>query len=101
MGHALSCRYLPQKEEHPAHLGGRPAKPNLAATSGEGANVHTLRHSAATHWLENGTHLRAVADLLGHSSTRITGDVYAHTSDDAASRAMDVLGSALAQREPP
>ena len=60
-----------------------------------GVNVHTLRHSAATHWLENGIHLRAVADLLGHSSTRITGDVYAHTSDEAASRAMDALGSAL------
>lgn len=58
-------------------------------------NVHTLRHSAATTWLENGIHLRAVSDLLGHSSTRITGDVYAHTSDDAASKAMDVLGEAL------
>ena len=34
-------------------------------------------------------------DLLGHSSTRITGDVYAHTSDGAASNAMDVLGEAL------
>lgn len=64
-----------------------------------GVNVHTLRHSAATHWLENGVHLRAVSDLLGHSSTRITGDVYAHTSDEAAARAMDVLGSALALRE--
>ncbi len=60
-----------------------------------GVNVHTLRHSAATHWLENGIHLRAVSDLLGHSSTRITGDVYAHTSDDAANLAMDVLGEAL------
>jgi integrase len=60
-----------------------------------GVNVHTLRHSAATHWLENGVHLRAVSDLLGHSSTRITGDVYAHTSDEAANRAMDVLGAAL------
>lgn len=64
-----------------------------------GVNVHTLRHSAATHWLENGVHLRAVSDLLGHSSTRITGDVYAHTSDAAAERAMEVLGSALALRE--
>jgi integrase len=66
-----------------------------------GVNVHTLRHSAATHWLENGVHLRAVSDLLGHSSTRITGDVYAHTSDEAASRAMDVLGAALALGESP
>ena len=86
---------------------GRPADPRnvlraittAAQKAGlDGVNVHTLRHSAATHWLENGTHLRAVADLLGHSSTRITGDVYAHTATSRV-RAMDVLGSALAMGE--
>ncbi len=69
---------------------------SAAAKAGlTGVNVHTLRHSAATHWLENGVHLRAVSDMLGHSSTRITGDVYAHTSDEMANRAMDSLGEAL------
>jgi integrase len=29
-------------------------------------------------------HIKAVADLLGHSSIAITGNVYGHTSDDAA-----------------
>jgi len=38
--------------------------------------VHTLRHSAAVAWLESGVHIKAVADLLGHSSIAITGDVY-------------------------
>jgi site-specific recombinase XerD len=33
--------------------------------------VHTLRHSAAVAWLEAGVHIRAVADLLGHSSIAI------------------------------
>jgi site-specific recombinase XerD len=37
--------------------------------------VHTLRHSAAVGWLEAGVHIKAVADLLGHSSIAITGDV--------------------------
>ena len=32
------------------------------------AGVHTLRHSAAVAWLESGVHIKAVADLLGHSS---------------------------------
>jgi integrase len=31
----------------------------------------------------------AVADLLGHSSSSITGDVYGHTSDQAARGAVD------------
>jgi integrase len=61
-----------------------------AANAGvEGAGVHTLRHSAAVSWLEAGLHIKAVADLLGHSSVAITGDVYGHTSDDAARSAID------------
>jgi integrase len=55
----------------------------------EGVGVHTLRHSAAVGWLESGVHIKAVADLLGHSSISITGDVYGHTSDDAARSAVD------------
>jgi integrase len=52
-----------------------------------------LRHSAAVEWLEAGTHIKAVADLLGHSSIAITGDIYGHTSDHAARSAVDALGA--------
>jgi integrase len=41
--------------------------------------------------LESGVHIKAVADLLGHSSIAITGDVYGHTSDDTARAAVDGL----------
>jgi site-specific recombinase XerD len=52
-----------------------------AAKAGvENAGVHTLRHSAAVAWLEAGVHIKAVADLLGHSSISITGDIYGHTT---------------------
>jgi integrase len=34
-------------------------------------------------------HIRAVADLLGHSSIAITGDVYGHTSGPTARAAID------------
>jgi integrase len=61
----------------------------------EDIGVHTLRHSAAVAWLESGVHIKAVADLLGHSSISITGDVYGHTSDSAARTAVESLGSAL------
>ena len=55
----------------------------------EGVGVHTLRHSAAVAWLEAGVHIKALADLLGHSSIAITGDVYGHTTDDIARAAVD------------
>src|SRR6478672_4885250 len=63
-----------------------------AAKAGmEGVVVHTLRHSAAVAWLEAGVHIKAVADLLGHASIAVTGDIYGHTSDDTARAAVDGL----------
>jgi hypothetical protein len=36
-----------------------------------------------------GVHVKAVAELLGHSSVNVTGDVYGHTSDGTAQAAVD------------
>lgn len=61
----------------------------------EDVGAHSLRHSAAVAWLEAGVHIKAAADLLGHSSIAITGDLYGHTSDDTARAAIDGLGAQL------
>lgn len=49
------------------------------------ATLHTLRHSYATHCLENGHNLKDIQHALGHRSLKTTS-IYLHISSDAMRR---------------
>jgi integrase len=65
---------------------GTPLKPDSVSASvsalcrrlklPKGVNLHTLRHSHGSHLLAAGMEITVVSERLGHSSVRVTADVY-------------------------
>jgi site-specific recombinase XerD len=58
------------------------------------ATPHTLRHSFATHLLEQGINLRYIQEILGHSSTKTT-EIYTHVSSKQLTKIQNPLDNLL------
>lgn len=57
---------------------------------------HTLRHTAATHWIKAGVELHVVSRRLGHASAAFTMDTYGHLLPGMQRQAAEVFDHLIA-----
>ena len=63
----------------------------MAAGVDKPVSSHWARHTCATMLLNKGVGMEIVSKVLGHSSTKITREVYAKLLDETVADAMSVL----------
>lgn len=66
----------------------RLAEVNIAP---EKRNLHSLRHTCATNLIRKGVPLAVVSRLLGHSTIKVTVDLYFHLADREKAEAIERL----------
>ena len=92
LGQALHPEYVSRRFRELAAAAGLPV-----------IKFHAARHTAATLALEAGTDIKIVSEMLGHSTTRITQDLYQHVrvqlQIDAAETAVQLLSDRKGVRE--
>ena len=62
---------------------------------------HDLRHSAATLLLSQGIHPKIVSELLGHTTIRVTMDIYSHVLPDMQREAVLAMERLLTPKPAP
>jgi integrase len=67
----------------------------LAANDLPSLRIHDLRHTAATVLLGRGVHQKIVSEMLGHSRTAITLDLYSHVTPTMQREAVSALEAAI------
>lgn len=89
-----------QNEEEYVFGGHKPVEPRtmqnrfrkLTREAGlQDKNFHILRHTFATNCVEEGTDVKSLSEILGHSDVRITLNRYVHPSMETKRRHIDAL----------
>jgi integrase len=100
MKREATCKLLFHEDGHhlnPGTVSKRFTK--LAAEAGyPGITPHKLRHTFATNMLRAGVSIKHVQVLMGHSSIKTTGDIYAHVIEDDLRDAVNTYGDSLRKK---
>lgn len=63
----------------------------LKAAGVQDYTFHTLRHTFATRWIDNGFDVKALCEILGHSNVKTTLQRYVHPSMESKRQQMEKL----------
>jgi site-specific recombinase XerD len=72
-------------------------KPEIDAKILMSTRFHDLRHSAASLLLAQGVQLRAIMELLGHSTIALTANTYSHVMPSIMQDMADKIDAILAR----
>src|SRR6266851_2006956 len=72
-------------------------EPKVDAKIPMSTRFHDLRHSAASLLLAQGVQLRAIMELLGHSTIALTANTYSHDMPSMMQDMADKMDSILAR----
>jgi len=79
----------------PTNLTARSYRPLLRRAGLPQIRFHDLRHTAATTLLGHSVPTKIVSEMLGHSSTAITDDIYSHVTPTMTRVAASVMDAAI------
>lgn len=71
----------------------------MKETGVEPIKFHALRHTFASINIENGTDIKTISDILGHSDISTTLKVYTHTSNKAKLKAIEKFNNMFKNQE--
>lgn len=83
---------------HPSNFTAHSYRPLLRRAGLPQIRFHDLRHTAASIPLAHGVPTKIISEMLGHSSTAITDDIYSHVTPTMQRGVSDLMDAVLGAR---